>query len=309
MISRLAPTALLITLVALSMPPPASAAEQPDVLRRAPYYLSLHSAEGEARGTVLLLHGGGWHGGLGAAADELMASSISSLRGWGYDVANLGYRSGAASLDDAIAAFDLLRQRRGASEPICIYGASAGAQLGLMVAARRGPSVDCVVDLLGPPDLLHFGSKRLSANGEAQARQAFGAARLAALSPINNASRIRSPVLVGAAPCDAYIDLESQREFVQELKAAGDDAQLEVIAAGDDVDLEHCTVDDASFRRFQAATRSFLDTAATSPPAATAPPEGDDPAIPFGLVLAGAIVVIGGLVVAWARRRRATQKR
>jgi len=295
----------LILLSALVGVAPAAEAQAPEprVLVKQPYYLGLHEAEGAARGTILLLHGGGWRGDLGPAADELMSATIEALVEWGYDVANLGYRSGGRSLDDAADAFDLLRRRLGPGEPLCIYGTSAGAQLALVTAARRGSEVDCVVSLLGPPDLEDFGSKPNSSRGEAQARAAFGAANLTEVSPLNNADRITVPVLVGAAPCDVFIELGDQRELVRRLKAAGTDAQLGVIAPGDDVDLEHCVVDGKSFDRFQQRTRAFLNAVAPAPEAADPAPDDDGSSFPFGLVLGGAVALAGLLLLVRSLRR------
>ena len=264
-----------------------------------PYYLSLHDADDPARGTVLLLHGGGWHGGLGAAADEVMSASIEPLVEWGYDVANLGYRSGARSLEDATAAFDHLRRRLGPDEPLCLYGASAGAQLALITAARRGGEVDCVVSLLGIPDLVQFGSRPKSEQGEALAREAFGAADLGELSPVNNTGRIEAPVLVAATPCDAYTELADQRELVRRL----DRAELAVIAPGDDVDLEHCVVDGKSFDRFEQRTRDFLNAVAPAPET-TDPAPADDggDSFPLGLLLGGAVALGGIALLARALR-------
>jgi acetyl esterase/lipase len=270
------------------------------VLERDPYYLSLHRAEGESRGTVLLLHGGGWHGDLGPAADELMSATIEVLLDWGYDVANIGYRSGAAGLADARAATEEMRARLGPEEPLCLYGTSAGAQLALVVAAERAGAVDCVVDLLGPPNLEDFGSRELSSEGERQARAAFGEGEVAAVSPLNVASRVPAPVLIGAATCDAYIEPADQRELAGRLP----DADLVAIERGDDVDLEHCVVDDASFDRFLERTREFLGAVAPAPEAADpAPADGDGSSFPLGLVVGGAAAAAGAALLVRALRR------
>jgi acetyl esterase/lipase len=300
---RLGPAPLATIIVAVLAAAPAPASADTRVLEHDPYYLSLHEAEPPARGTVLLLHGGGWHGDLGAAADELMSATIEALTGWGYDVANLGYRGGEDSLRDAGAAFESLRARTGAEEPLCIYGTSAGGQLALLVAAREGADVDCVVDLLGPPDLEDFGARPRSSAGERLAREAFGPGRLAALSPINNTSRTHAPVLVGATPCDVFTPIAAQRRLASGLRAANPDSQLVVIAPGNDVDLEHCDVDGESFQRFQATTRSFLNSVAPAPRVADPAPASDDSGFPWLAVLGALAAAIAAVVLIGAFRR------
>ena len=291
---------LACAIVALAAPALA-AAEEPRVLEDEPYYLGLHDADGENTGTILMLHGGGWQGDLGSAADAVMGEWIERLRGWGYDVANLGYRSGADSLEDSLAAFDLLRERVGPDEPLCIFGGSAGGQLALIVAARRGADVECVIDVAGPPDLEHWGSQPAAGAGQRLAIEAFGEDRLAELSPINNVDRIEAPVLVAAAPCDVYIELSAQESFVRALDRAGGQARLQVVESGDDVSFAHCSVDDESFDRFLDAAEDFLD----NPSRAVAETGDGDSGFDLPIALIIAIPVVGVAILFWALRRRA----
>jgi acetyl esterase/lipase len=278
-------------LAALVLAPAARAQDAPsEVLKSDPYYLSFFEAEGQQLGTVLLLHGGGWRGDKGPAADDEMRQYIDRLTGWGYDVANLGYRTGLPGLADAVDAFDLIRQRTGPRERVCLFGGSAGAQLALFVAAERGASVDCVVDFLGPPDLTAWGSQPGADLGRNLAVEAFGAQRLAALSPINMVDRITAPVLVGAAPCDIFIELSDQERFVEALNAAGGTAYLQVIESGDEVPLGHCAVERASFGDFLEVARPFL---AGDPD----PLAADDDTTTSGLVI---LVIAAALVAAGA---------
>ena len=273
----------------------------PQVVKDDPYYLALHPADGQARGTVLMLHGGGWEGDLGSRADSVMAEWIGRLTAWGWDVANLGYRSGLPGLDDAVDAFDLLRERVGPKERLCIFGGSAGAQLGLTVAERRGRDVDCVVDLLGPPDLVEWGAQPAAALGLRLARRAFGEQRLAELSPINMVDRLDSPVLVVAAPCDVFIELAAQSRFVDALNAAGGRGFLQVVEAGEDVPLAHCTVDQASFEHSLEVIRKFLAGDAT--PEVAAPGSKDDTAFSFLAIAAAAIAIVVLLAARRAAKR------
>ena len=300
---RLASAASLIALVSASTVSAAPVGlEDPEVLKSEPYYLGLYETETARRGTVLTIHGGGWRGDLGPAADEAMSDYIDAMRKLGYDVANLGYRSGADSLPDAIAAFDLLRERLGPEEPICIFGGSAGAQLALIVAARRGDSVDCVVDLAGPPDLVHWGSRPNADDGKGLAVDAFGEDRLAELSPINNVEDISAPVLVIAAACDVFIEVADQRRFVRALNAAGGDARLQVVEPGDDVDLVHCAVSAASFEEMSLATTRFLAEAMPAP-AVVERDEDDGSGLGVPEVLVGVVVLAGVALLVWVVRR------
>lgn len=277
------------------------ALDDPEVLNADPYYLSLYETDAARRGVVLMLHGGGWHGDLGASADEVMSEWIERFRSWGYDIANLAYRSGADSLTDSLAAFDLLRARH-PDEPICLFGGSAGGHLALVVAERRGASVDCVIDLLGPTNLEEWGSRPASDRGRELAIEAFGEDRLAELSPINHVDEIDSSVLVVAAPCDVFLEVGPQREFVDALNAAGGDGTLQIVQPGDDVPLGHCNVDAASFAELNDEMRSFLDSAATAPPQID-PDESDGSGLGSFEIIAAVVLAAGAGLVVWALRR------
>jgi acetyl esterase/lipase len=287
--------AAAVIVAALAGAAPAAAAQttEPQVLKREPYYLAVHEADGRSRGTVLMLHGGGWRGDLGPDADGVMREWIDRMTAWGYDVANLGYRTGAPGLADALAAFDLVRERRGARERLCIFGGSAGAQLALWVAAERGEDVDCVIDLLGPPDLVEWGSAPASDVGLRLATAAFGEERLAGLSPINMVERIDAPVLVAAAPCDVFIELAAQERFVEALDDAGGSVRLQVVDSGDEVPLGHCTVEHGSFEQFLDVARRFL--AGQLPPAQAAPADDGGSGISAIAIVAAAVALaVGG---------------
>ncbi len=298
-------TAVLVLAVAAIAAPSATLAQaSPEVLKRSPYYLSLNPADEAPKGTVLMIHGGGWHGGLGAAADRVMGQYIELVRSWGYDVANLGYRGGADSLTDALDAFDHLRETLGPGEPICLYGGSAGAHLALAVAAKRGASVDCVIDFLGPPDLEEWGSRPNSDAGRNLAVEAFGEERLAELSPVNNVERLVSPVLVAAAPCDVYIEIEAQREFVDAVNDAGGEARFSLLRTGDEVSVAHCWVTADSFLAFNEASKEFLRRAAVARPE-VAPPEEDGGSTITLYAIAAGVLIAGGGLFWYLRRHRA----
>jgi acetyl esterase/lipase len=246
------------------------------------YYLGFHPPTAAERpGNVLMIHGGGWEGDLGADADQVMSTYIADVQSWGYGVYNIGYRSGADSLRDVVDATGLIAKRK-SSEPLCLIGGSAGAQLALIAAIRRRSEIDCVIDIGGPPDLVVPDTQPLSSAVVDLATAAFGAKRLERLSPINRVAEIRQPVLVVAPDCDSFTSLARQQAFAAALRRGELFRELQVthnptssnplssllsnlgfgfMFAPTDPGVEtgHCAVTRASFDAFRAAERGFLD--------------------------------------------------
>ena len=269
-------TALSTALVLIAVLAPSALADRD-------YYLSHHAPTAEPRkGNVLMVHGGGWKGDLGAEADQVMASYIADTRAWGYDTYNVGYRSGETSLADVIDAARRVR-KKSPDEPLCIVGGSAGAQLALIAAAKLKRELECVVAIGGPPDLVnpdpaapHGGLVRELASA------AFGSVgRLLRLSPANRVDEIRQPVLVVAPDCDYYTSYERQAAFAGALRR-GElyratklvrnplSSLLERLGLGgifgnfgfssdQGVETGHCVVSKESFDGFRATERAFLD--------------------------------------------------
>ena len=255
----------------------------PAALADREYYLSYHPPTAPAqKGNVLMIHGGGWKGDLGAEADQVMASYIADTRSWGYGTYNVGYRSGAHSLTDVI---DAARRvvKKNPDEPLCLLGGSAGAQLALIAAAKLRRDVDCVVDIGGPPDLVNPDPAAPHGNVVRElAGAAFGAVnRLVRLSPAARVEEIRQPVLVVAPDCDYYTSYERQAAFAAALRR-GElyratrlvrnplSSLLDRLGLGgifgnfgfsseEGVETGHCTVSKESFDGFRATERAFLD--------------------------------------------------
>jgi acetyl esterase/lipase len=107
---------------------------------------------GPVRGTVIMIHAGGWAG-HDANAQDLLAKSPGNLfleRGW--RVVSIDYEDGAAGLQDVLNAAGAELARRTADGPLCLYGESSGAHLAL-VAASRLRAIDCVIGLGTPTDI------------------------------------------------------------------------------------------------------------------------------------------------------------
>jgi pimeloyl-ACP methyl ester carboxylesterase len=249
------------------------------------YYLAHHAPTSTPRvGNVLMIHGGGWKGDLGAEADQVMNTYIGDTRSWGYMTYNIGYRSGAVSLRDVVDAAERIVEKN-PDEPLCLVGGSAGAQLALITAAKLGRHIDCVVDIGGPPDLANADPAAPQGNVVVQlASEAFGAvSRLARLSPINRVDDIRQPVLVVAPDCDYYTSYGRQAAFANALRRGEIYRAVKLVqnplsgllggllgrlggifgnfgfSSDSGVETGHCTVTTASFEGFRAAEHAFLD--------------------------------------------------
>jgi acetyl esterase/lipase len=257
----------------------------PSALADRDYYLAKHSPTGAPRdGNVLMIHGGGWKGDLGAEADQVMTTYIEDTRSWGYTTYNVGYRSGNVSLRDVIDAANRILEKN-PDEPLCLVGGSAGAQLALIAAAKLRRDIDCVIDIGGPPDLANPDPAAPQGNVVVQlASAAFGAVdRLVRLSPMNRVSEIRQPVLVVAPDCDFYTSYGRQAAFAAALRHGEIYRVTKLVqnplsgllggllgrlggifgnfgfSSDSGVETGHCTVTSASFEGFRAAEHAFLD--------------------------------------------------
>ena len=134
-----------------TLPVPAGAPpSQGTVLRGAPAYAELSVPAGAPRGVVVLLHGGGWAN-VGEGAVAAMRPEASRWRRRGWVTLNASHRPCAASVADALRAYDTAA-RGWPRLPVCAIGDSSGGHLALMIAAQR-PSLDCAIAEGAPVDL------------------------------------------------------------------------------------------------------------------------------------------------------------
>jgi acetyl esterase/lipase len=214
------------------------------------------------RGIMLLIHGGGWYVvGPGALGTERRDALRWRRRGW--LTVNIDYPACARSLTGVLWFHDRVRARLGRRLPLCAEGASAGAHLALMLAARRR-DVACAIGLGTPTDLLAI-NRQASASGDSNgsravgtmARNAFGPRRLAALSPVRNAGAIHARVLLATARRDIVIPLAQGRAMRDALRARRRYAESIVLASGR-VRWVHADVSRRAVTRFHAAERRLV---------------------------------------------------
>jgi acetyl esterase/lipase len=180
---------IVLLLIASAVAALAAAPASAPVAQRRARAMTYHAA------VVVMIHGGGWRS-VGPRAVAGITADRPRLRSWGYRTDVVRYRAFRHAFPDVLAAYDALRRRVGRDTPICAYGASAGAQMALMLAIRR-PEVACVISRAGPTEL-----QRLPAWLRRRARKAFGR-RLARWSPA--AYRLFVPILLEHATDDRIV--------------------------------------------------------------------------------------------------------
>jgi acetyl esterase/lipase len=251
----------LPTIPILTPPPP-----PPKVVAPVANRLTRDPDDGVVRGTVIMIHAGGWAG-HDANAQQILFSvpgDIFHARGW--RIVSLDYDEGTAGLSDILSAVRDELARGTKTGPLCLYGESAGGHLAL-VAASRSPSIDCVIGLGAPTDLpLYEEEGPTSSNDQVRliaSRMArfFGTtpAQLAPWNPVGLAPKMRADVLLIDEGDDAYVP----REHAERFKAARPTTQFVVLEPGDPADpstkFVHGTVSEAGRGVYAATVGAFAD--------------------------------------------------
>lgn len=212
-------------------------------------------AGGEARPTVLLIHGGGFRAG---NRQSYLPLAIK-LAERGYVAATMSYRLAPrnqfpAPVEDAKAAVRFLRANAAKygidAEHIGALGSSAGGHLVLMLGVTPavaefegfGPNkefsskVQCVVNFYGPSDFTQSYSKSVDA---AEVLPQFlggdldhNRAAHQKASPLTWVSPASAPILSIHGTADPYVAYEQSLWVTERLIAAGVPAELETISGG-----------------------------------------------------------------------------
>ncbi len=230
--------------------------------------ISADPANAAARGTMIMVHAGGWAGHDAHAQRLLMDRPGDLLLSRGWRVVSLDYEAGTAGLQDVLDAVGAELARNTGGGPVCLYGESAGAHLALVAAARMR-SIDCVVGLGTPTDLSLYASEA-AASPDARLKLVAGqisgffgatAAEFAPWDLVGLAPSIHADVLLVHETDDPVVSAEHAARF----QAARPTTQLVDLAAGDPADpattFVHGTVSDAGRGQYQAAIGAFADRA------------------------------------------------
>jgi len=201
-----------------------------------------------ARPAVVLVHGGPWSRGeswrwsadaqfLASRGYVVIGPEFRGSTGYGYRLFHAGWKQwGRAMQDDVDDALDwVVGQGWVDAKHVCIAGASYGGYATLMGLIRTPERYRCGVAwaAVTDPRLLFEGFWRSEISEEARL---YGlpvligdpkedAAALAAVSPVEQASRIKAPLLLAFGGLDRRVPLEHGTRLRSALRAAGQDPQ------------------------------------------------------------------------------------
>jgi acetyl esterase/lipase len=223
---------------------------------------------GPVRGTVIMVHAGGWAG-HDAYAQDLLTKSPGNLfleRGW--RVVSIDYEDGTDGLQDVLNAAGAELARNTTDGPLCLYGESSGAHLALVTASRLR-SIDCVIGLGTPTDITLYQAEA-SVSADARVRlvasqmSRFFGTTLAETAPwnlISIAPTIHADVLLLHEVDDSVVSALHDARFA----AARPTTQTMALEAGDPNnpadDFMHGTISANGRTQYANAIGSFADRA------------------------------------------------
>jgi dienelactone hydrolase len=246
---------------------PSQPAQTPPLSPQAP---AIESPAGAIKGTMVIVHGGGWAGSAPTTQKKLLVMPGETFRARGWRTVSVDYHGGSDGLDDVMDATRAeLAQPTGGL--LCLYGESAGGQLALVTAARV-PGVDCVIGFAPPDDFetyvsevaaSHDPDRTLVSNALVGAWGQTPDAR-SGNDPIKLVSQITSDVLLLREDDDPLIPIAQIDNFV----AARPTTQRVDLQSTAGFDLNqfylHGTMSETGLSQYRAAIGSFVDRAAAS---------------------------------------------
>ncbi len=211
-----------------------------------PAYLTLPKGKESARGLplVLYVHGGPWVRGaqwrwsaeaayLASLGYAVLQPEFRGSTGWGRKLHESGYRQwGRAMQDDLDDGVDWLA-KEGTIDPtrVCIMGASYGGYAVMMGLARDPERYRCGINYVGVTDIALMFSVTWSDFSDSDyikyaAKEMIGdpdtdAAQLKATSPLEQAARIKAPVLMAYGGLDFRVPLVHGERMRDALLANG----------------------------------------------------------------------------------------
>jgi acetyl esterase/lipase len=217
---------------------------------------------GKVRGTMIMVHGGGWAGHDVHAQQVLMEIPGKGLLARGWRVVSVDTKEGKGGLQNVLETIDSEIARKTSNGPMCLYGESSGAHLALVAAARQR-AIDCVIGLGTPTDLPLYESDGPTSSEPrvrqvaAQIKKFFGSTRaeLAPWNPVGLASSIRADVLLMREGDDPIVSPAYATRF----QAARPGTKIVELDPGT-TRFVHGTISERGRAQYAAAIDAFLAT-------------------------------------------------
>jgi acetyl esterase/lipase len=221
---------------------------------------------GPVKGTMLMVHAGGWAGHDANAQEQLIKSpgDVFLQRGW--RLISIDYNEGTAGLQDVLNSAGAELTRKTGDGPLCIYGESSGAHLALVAKLR---AIDCLIGLGTPTDLALYQSEattspddRVRMIAERMVRF-FGTTpeQIAPWNPVSLAASNHADVLLMHEADDTVVSAQHALRY----QAANPTTQVVELEAGDPnvrkADFKHGTVSDVGRARYATSLGAFVDRA------------------------------------------------
>lgn len=197
-----------------------------------------HGSSGKGLPMVVLPHGGPFQESdewgfnpqtqlLAAAGYAVLQVNFRGSPGYGRSFTQAGAREWGGKMQDDVTDATHWAVDQGVADPqrICIYGASYGAYAALEGAAKEPALYKCAAGYVGVYDLpLMFskGDTRGLESGRAYLHDWIGEpSQLSAMSPVNQAARIKAPVFLAAGGQDERAPIEHSERMEKALRSAG----------------------------------------------------------------------------------------
>jgi dipeptidyl aminopeptidase/acylaminoacyl peptidase len=197
-----------------------------------------HGSDGKGLPMVVLPHGGpfferdSWGFDtetqlLAAAGYAVLQVNFRGSSGYGRAFTQAGAREWGGKMQDDITDATRWATEQGIADParICIYGASYGAYAALEGAAKEPTLYKCAAGYVGVYDLPLMFSKgdirELESNRNYMHDWIGEPSQLGAISPVNQAARIKVPVFLAAGGQDERAPIEHSERMEKALRNAG----------------------------------------------------------------------------------------